>query len=84
MPMLHTALFLLLASQANAAAGIPASTQPASVAVSTAAIRGLVLADRQVRGIHLTCWGAGSPKLRRDLIKKISGSVVNAVVIALK
>lgn len=82
--MLHTALFLLLASQASAAPGVAASTQPAAVSVSTAAIRELVLADRQVRGIHLTCWGAGSPKLRRDMIKKISGSVINTVVIALK
>ncbi|OGR41985.1 MAG: hypothetical protein A2X35_11355 [Elusimicrobia bacterium GWA2_61_42] len=47
-------------------------------------MRELVLADRQVRGIHLTCWGAGSAKNRRELIKKISGSVVNTVVIAIK
>jgi hypothetical protein len=81
--MLHTALFLLLASQAGAAP-VPASTETARVAVSTSAIRELVLSEKPVRGIHLTCWGAGSPKLRRELIKKISGSVINAVVIALK
>jgi hypothetical protein len=82
--MLHTALFLLLASQPQVSAGVQASTAAAKVQVSTAAIRELVLADRRVRGIHLTCWGAGSPKLRKELIKKINNSVINTVVIALK
>ena len=82
--MLHTALFLLLASHPCAAAGVAAATDTAKVAVSTTAIRELVLADRQVRGIHLTSWGAGSTKLRREMIKKISGSVINTVVIAIK
>jgi len=82
--MLHTAFFLLLASQVHASPGAAVSTETARVSVSTGAIRELVLADRRVRGIHLTCWGAGSAKMRRELIKKISGSVVNTVVIALK
>lgn len=82
--MLHTALFLLLASLPTVSAGVPAATETVKVQVSTAAIRQLVLADRRVRGIHLTCWGAGSTKLRRELIKKINNSVINTVVIALK
>lgn len=65
----------------KAAAGRP---EPARVAVSTTELKGLISAERQVRGIHLTCWGAGSAKTRRDLLKKISGSVINAVVVAIK
>ncbi len=82
--MLHTALFLLLASPLPAAAPARASSETAKVSVSTAAIRELVAADRKIRGIHLTCWGAGSQKTRRELIKKISNSVINAVVVAIK
>ena len=66
------------------AAAAPASTETARVRVSTAEIRGLVLADRKVRGIHLTCWGAGSAKQRRELVDRIKGSVINAVVVAIK
>lgn len=82
--MLHTGLFLLLASLPASPSAAAAPAAPAKVQVSTAAIRELVLADRKVRGIHLTCWGAGSSRLRKDLVKKIEGSVINAVVIALK
>lgn len=38
----------------------------------------------QVRGIHVTSWVAGDDKLRSALIGKISNSVINAVVIAIK
>jgi hypothetical protein len=83
--MLHTVFSLLLAYPLSASAGVTASTQPASTAeVSTTAIAGLVASGRQVRGIHLTCWGAGSAKSRQELIKKISGSVINTVVVAIK
>lgn len=82
--MLYTALFLLLASPLPAAAPARLPSETAKVTVSTAAIRELVAADRQVRGIHLTCWGAGSQKTRKELLRKISGSVINAVVIAIK
>ena len=82
--MLHTAFFLLLASLPPVSAGVQTATETAKAQVSTTTIRGLVLADRRVRGIHLTCWGAGSPKLRKELIRKISNSVINTVVIALK
>ena len=84
MYMLHTALFLLLASAPPVSAGVQAATETAKVQISTSAIRELVLADRQVRGIHLTSWGAGSAKSRKELLKKISNSVVNTVVIAIK
>ncbi len=105
--MLHTVIFLLLASSSHVYArphahastkvkparppviatqtvSVQASTETVKTEVSTTTIRALVLAGRQVRGIHLTCWGAGSAKSRRELIKKISGSVINTVVIAVK
>lgn len=85
MDMLHTAFSLLLASVLPAAAAVPASTEtPKAVEVSTTALEELIAAGPQVRGIHLTCWGAGSAKSRRELIKKISGSVINTVVVAVK
>jgi hypothetical protein len=82
--MQYTALFFLLASLLPGAAGAQSSSETLKVQVSTASIRKLVLADRQVRGIHLTSWGAGSPRLRGEMIKKISASVINTVVIAVK
>ncbi|PIU18348.1 MAG: hypothetical protein COT18_10720 [Elusimicrobia bacterium CG08_land_8_20_14_0_20_59_10] len=63
------------------------STAPKAAAppgVSTTAIHALILAGRRVRGIHLTSWGSGSPKGRQKLLKHISGTVLNAVVIAIK
>ncbi len=84
MRMVHTALFLLLASLPSVTAGVQAAAETIKVQVSTSTIRKLVLAERRVRGIHLTSWGAGSAKSRKELIKKISGSVINAVVIAIK
>jgi hypothetical protein len=83
--MLHTAFSLLLAYCPPACAGVQASTETSrAVEVSTTAITELVSAGRQVRGIHLTCWGAGSAKSRKELIRKISGSVINTVVVAIK
>lgn len=79
--------FLLLSSAPAAAestAAVKAATAPAQVAVSSAAVRAAILADRKVRGIHLTCWGAGSARSRRELIQKISGTVLNTVVVAVK
>lgn len=82
--MLYTALSLLLVSAPVVRAAAPVSTAPAKVQLSTSAIRELVLEQPRVRGIHLTSWGAGSAKLRKELIKKISASVINTVVIAVK
>ena len=82
--MLLTALFLLLAAPSRAADPSIVSSTPARVEISTAEIRSLVLSSPPIRGIHLTSWGAGSEKNRRELIKKISGSVINTVVIAVK
>ncbi len=82
--MLLPAIFLLHAFITPVSAGDTASTETARIALSTTSIHELVMAQRTVRGIHLTCWGAGSEKSRRQLIKKISDSVVNTVVIALK
>lgn len=84
MHMLHTVLFLLLANPLPVSAGEQASTATATVQFSTAAIQRLTDAAPVVRGIHLTSWGAGSAKTRRELIHKISGSVVNTVVVAVK
>ncbi|KAF0125762.1 MAG: hypothetical protein FD189_1944 [Elusimicrobia bacterium] len=44
----------------------------------------LLLAPGQVRGIHLSSWGSGSAKLRRQALEKIKNSVINAVAVALK
>jgi len=82
--MLYTALSLLLASSPLAGAASPVSTAAAKVQLSTTAIRELVLEQPKVRGIHLTSWGAGSSRLRKEMIKKISASVINTVVIAVK
>ncbi|MDO8802977.1 MAG: putative glycoside hydrolase [Elusimicrobiota bacterium] len=94
MYMLHTALFLLLSgelfSYAQTAAPLPvppeaqAATETVKVQISTSAIKALILAEKRVRGIHLTSWGAGSDNSRKELIRKISGSVINTVVIAVK
>jgi len=77
------------AEASTAAAHVQLSTaapaaEPASITVSTTAIRDLVLADFRMRGVHLSCWGAGGAKSRGELIKKISGTVINSVVIAVK
>lgn len=86
--MVLIALFLLLALAPAAVAGTnspaTASTSPATVDLSTTAIKALVLADRQVRGIHLTSWAAGSARQRRRMLEKISRSVINTVVVAVK
>ncbi len=37
-----------------------------------------------IRGIHLTSWGSGLKKFRRQILEKISDSVINAVVVAVK
>ena len=84
MYMLHTALFLLLASHCPVSAGVQAATETVKIQVSTSAIKGLILAERRIRGIHLTSWGAGSAASRKELIRKISGTVLNSVVIAIK
>jgi len=57
---------------------------PRSPEFSTDTIRQKILSQRAVRGIHLSSWGAGSRKLRGELIRKINDSVINAVVIAVK
>lgn len=38
----------------------------------------------EIRGIHLTAWGSGSKKFRRQILEKIRDSVINAVVVAVK
>jgi hypothetical protein len=37
-----------------------------------------------IRGIHLTSWGAGSKKFRRQILEKVRDSVINTVVVAIK
>jgi len=39
---------------------------------------------RPVHGVHLTGWGAGSPKVRRTFVREMKAAGLNAVVIALK
>lgn len=77
-----------MASPAGERAAAPAKDAPAAAAarqeISTAAVRQLILAQRPLRGIHLSSWGAGSAKSRRALLEKISNSVINGVVVAVK
>ncbi|OGS60513.1 MAG: hypothetical protein A3J79_14195 [Elusimicrobia bacterium RIFOXYB2_FULL_62_6] len=86
-----TILFLIGSPAASAApakhsapAKVQAPAPAAEVCISTTALKEKILAEKTVRGIHVTCWGAGSKKDRAELIAKIKNSVVNAVVIAIK
>ena len=81
-PMQKLTLLLLLSPAALAAAA-PAAPSGA-VEVSTAAIRRQILSEKAVRGVHLSAWGSGSRKLRRELITRINDSVINGVVVAIK
>jgi hypothetical protein len=76
--------FLLLAPTAflSAETRTHAETRPHSV--STETIRQAILSQKAVRGIHLSAWGAGSKKVRRELIARIQASVINSVVVAVK
>ncbi|PIS46943.1 MAG: hypothetical protein COT17_05995 [Elusimicrobia bacterium CG08_land_8_20_14_0_20_51_18] len=38
----------------------------------------------KIRGIHITAWIAGDEKLRKKLLEKVSASVINSVVVAVK
>ncbi len=42
------------------------------------------MSQKTVRGIHLSSWGAGSKRIRRELIARIRASVINTVVVAIK
>ena len=39
---------------------------------------------KPVHGVHLTGWGAGSPKVRRTFVREMKAAGLNAVVVALK
>src|SRR3989339_1353708 len=82
--MRWTILFLLLAPPVILSAEVLTSTESHSSAVSTDTIRLQIISQRTIRGIHLSSWGAGSKKIRAELIKKINKSVINAVVVAIK
>lgn len=82
--MLQIILFLLLAPAAivSGEAVTPLESHPSGI--STVTIRRQILSEKAVRGIHLSSWGAGSKKLRGELIARINNSVINAVVVAIK
>ncbi|MEW5906666.1 MAG: putative glycoside hydrolase [Elusimicrobiota bacterium] len=67
-----------------AAAGRLAPAEGTAQKASTTAVRQLILAQKPLRGIHLSAWGSGSQKSRRALLDKISDSVINGVVVAVK
>lgn len=73
-----------IALAASAAEQNPPSPAPALQTPTTSHYAELLAAPGHVRGIHLTSWGAGSAKLRRQTIAKIKNSVVNAVAVAVK
>lgn len=82
--MLQIILFLLLAPAAIVSGEDGAIAATGLSGISTATIRQKILSEKPVRGIHLSSWGAGSKKLRGELIARINNSVINAVVVAIK
>ena len=82
--MLKTILILLLTPASPVAAEVRTPPEAAQPIVSTDTIRRDILSKKAVRGIHLTSWGSGSQKARRELIAKINNSIINAVVVAIK
>jgi hypothetical protein len=77
-------LLVFLFTPTTLFAEIAASTETRLPIVSTDTIRHKILSQRIVRGIHLSSWGSGSKKLRRELIGRIKNSVINTVVVAVK
>ncbi|MBI3551900.1 MAG: putative glycoside hydrolase [Elusimicrobia bacterium] len=67
-----------------------ASAQTATVTGSSATLSSYEAASSTqtqriaLRGVHMTGWGAGSPKMRRRMIADLKAAQLNAVVIALK
>ena len=39
---------------------------------------------KEIRGIHITSWGAGSRKMRGKLLKNIDNSIINTLIVAIK
>lgn len=60
-----------------------ASTETPTVEVRASA-ETVSVSTTALRGVHLTGWGAGSPKIRRLLIADIRAAGLNAAAIALK
>ena len=82
--MLNIILFLLLAPASPVSAEVRTSIETPRPSVSTDTIRYKILSGKAVRGIHLSSWGSGSKKVRREIIAKINNSVINSVVVAIK
>lgn len=73
---------LTLLSSAMAQAPEPEAPLFPSSAAAPAPVPPQALAG--IRGAHLTSWAAGSPKARREFIRRLRWAGLNAVVIALK
>ena len=70
---------------ANAAEPIKPAEKSIQMSVNLSNGVNISIADiKEIRGIHITSWGAGSRKLRTALLKNIDNSVINTVVIAIK
>lgn len=82
--MIKVIFFLLLIPSAALYAEAGARSEPRPASISTETIRQAILSQKAVRGIHLSAWGAGSKKIRRDIIARIQTSVINTVVVAVK
>ena len=76
-------LFLLL-TPAIASGEVITSSEIHPPIISTDTIRQEILSQKTVRGIHLSAWGSGSKRIRRELICKINNSVINTVIVAVK
>jgi len=48
------------------------------------ALAAAISKKRVIRAVHLTSWAAGTGRTRRQIITKMKGTVLNAVVVALK
>lgn len=62
-------------------------SQKWDVSLSTTEIESIRTKIKQqpvIRGIHLTSWVGGNEKLRRDILTKVKGSVINTVVVAIR
>lgn len=76
---------LCLALAARARAQTEVSTQPVAVSTPQAAAPApAVPLGPALRGVHMTGWAAGAPKMRRKLIDGMRSAGLNMIVIALK
>ena len=75
---------VLLSSGAPAQESVATTTSSAAASTPSPESPKPPAWSKPVHGVHLTGWGAGSPKARKALIRNMQAAGLNAVVIALK